>query len=175
MSKVFAILAEFNDPSSLMKAAEYFSENNYKKFDTYSPFPIHGMDHAMGLKDSVLGWITLVGGIVGLFGGFGMQLFMSLDYKIIISGKPFASYPAFIPVTFEIMVLLSAFATVFGMFALNRLPEHSHPLFNSEVFRKVTDNGFFLAVESSDELYDDVELKKIFNKLKATHIEEVYE
>ena len=73
------------------------------------------------------------------------------------------------------MVLLSAFATVFGMFALNRLPQHSHPLFNSDVFRKVTDNGFFLAVESSDELYDEDKLRKLFVKLDATHIEKVYE
>ena len=175
MDKLYCKLAEFSDPSALMKAAEYFAENKYTNFDTFSPFPIHGMDQAMGLSDSKLGWITLVGGAVGLIGGFMLQVFISLDYKLIISGKPYVSYPAFIPVTFEIMVLLSAFATVFGMFALNKLPQHSHPLLKSENFSKVTDDGFFLAIEAKDQKFNKDELNKIFEKLNALSIEDIYE
>ena len=121
----------------------------------------------MKLKPSKLAWFVLCGGIVGLTGGFGMQTFMSLDYKYIISGKPFFSYPAFIPVTFELMVLISAFVTVFGMFALNKLPQHYHPLLKSERFRTVTSHGFFLAVESSDPGYDRQNLEALFTEMKC--------
>ena len=113
------ILAEFKNPSDLLHAANECSNKGYKVFETYSPFPIHGMDDAMRLKPSNLAWIVLAGGTFGLVGGFGLQTWVSaFAYKIIISGKPFFSYPAFVPVTFEIMVLFSAFATVFGMFFL---------------------------------------------------------
>ena len=118
MNKFQIILAEFKNPHDLLTAAKSLTKNGYKSFDSYSPFPIHGMDDAMNLKPSILGWIVFLGGSFGLIGGFGMQVFMSLDYKIIISGKPFASYPAFIPVTFELMILFSAFAAVFGMVSI---------------------------------------------------------
>ena len=90
------IISEFKNPAELLKAAKKISDIGYTSFDAHSPFPIHGMDDAMDLRPSKLGWIVLVGGIIGLFGGFGMQTFMSLDYKIIVSGKEFFSYPAFI-------------------------------------------------------------------------------
>ena len=125
-NKMFGTLAEFDSPKSLMHAAEAVRDAGYKKFDVYSPFPIHGMDDAMGLRPSIMGWLVLGGGITGLLAGFGIQTWVSIfGYKLIISGKPFFSYQAFIPVTFELMVLLSAFGAVFGMFILNKLPEWS--------------------------------------------------
>lgn len=165
------ILAEFASPNDLLKAAKKVANLGFSKYDTYSPFPIHGMDDAMKLPHSKLGWIVLVGGTIGLLGGFGMQTFMSLDYPIIISGKAFFSYQAFVPVTFELMILLSAFATVFGMFHLNRIPQHYHPIFKSENFRKVTSHGFFLAIESEDPAYCRDEITDLFKQLNGTNIE----
>ena len=154
---------------------EVFADCGYKQFDAHSPFPIHGMDDAMKLKHSKLGWIVLVGGFIGLTGGFGMQTFMSLDYKIIISGKPFFSYPAFIPVTFELMILISAFFTVFGMFMLNKLPEHYHPIFKSDNFRKATSHGFFISIENSDPGYDQEKIVKLMKSINGTNIEIIKE
>ena len=170
-----AILAEFENSNALYKSAKFIAEKGFEKFDVYSPFPIHGMDQAMGLKNSKMGWIVLVGGIIGVCAGFGMQLFMSLDYKYILSGKPFASYAAFIPVTFEIMVLFSAFAAVFGMFAINKLPQHHHYLFQSEKFRKVTTDGFFMAIESQDKLYNNEKINSYLRELGAINIEVLYD
>lgn len=169
------ILAEFSNPADLLSAAKTISNHGYQHFDAHSPFPIHGMDDAMNLPHSKLPWIVLVGGIIGLFGGFGMQVFMSWDYKIIISGKPFLSYPAFIPVTFEIMVLISAFATVFGMFFLNKLPEHYHPIFKSDNFRKVTSHGFFISILSSDPGYDEKKICDLLVSINGKNIEVIRE
>ncbi len=168
----FCLLAEFEGPKSLYNAAKRVCSDGYEHFDTYSPFPVHGMDAAMGLPGSKLGWIVAVGGFFGLTGSFMMQWWMSaVDYRIIISGKEFFSYPAFAPVTFELMVLLSAFSAVFGMFALNKLPQHYHPLFKSDNFRKVTRDGFFLAIEATDPKYDDAVVRKLFDTLGATSVE----
>ena len=171
MTNYEIVLAEFKNPHDLLRAAKEVSKKGYKSFDTYSPFPIHGMDDAMNLKPSILGWIVLVGGSIGLIGGFSMQTFMSLDYKLIISGKPFASYPAFIPVTFELMILISAFAAVFGMFALNKLPEHYHPLFKSQNFKKATSHGFFLGIDSNDKLYNQDSVKEFLKDLNPSSLE----
>ena len=125
-----SVLAEFDSPKSLYHVAQKVRDEGYTKWDAFSPFPIHGMDGAMGLKESILGWIVVIGGAVGLSFGFGLQTWVATTaYKIIVSGKPLFSYQAFVPVTFELMVLFSAFAAVFGMFILNRLPQHYHPLF----------------------------------------------
>ena len=144
-NKMFGTLAEFDSPKSLMHAAEAVRDAGYKKFDVYSPFPIHGMDDAMGLRPSIMGWLVLGGGITGLLAGFGIQTWVSIfGYKLVISGKPFFSYQAFIPVTFELMVLLSAFGAVFGMFILNKLPEWYHSLLKDDEFKKLLLMVFFL-------------------------------
>ncbi|RAP26597.1 DUF3341 domain-containing protein [Candidatus Marinamargulisbacteria bacterium SCGC AG-343-D04] len=166
------VLAEFSCPKQLLHVAKACSDKGYKQFETYSPFPIHGMDDAMNLKPSPLGWIVLCGGTFGLLGGFGLQTWVStVAYKLVISGKPFFSYPAFVPVTFELMVLFSAFATVFGMFALIKLPRYHHPLFKSKNFRKVTSHGFFLSIDSNDELYDEESATTFLKELNGTAVE----
>jgi hypothetical protein len=175
MTNYEIVLAEFKNPHDLLHAAQKVSKQGYKSFDTYSPFPIHGMDDAMNLKPSKLGWIVLVGGAIGLIGGFSMQTFMALDYKLVISGKPFASYPAFIPVTFELMVLVAAFSAVFGMFALNKLPQHYHPIFKSKNFKKATSDGFFLGVDSNDKLYKQENVKVFLKELNCISVEVVEE
>lgn len=172
--KVQGILAKFDSPKSLLKAAESVKEKGNLSFDAYSPFPIHGMDDAMGLKESSLSWIVLVGGLSGAFLGFLLQAWVSTTaYPVIVSGKPLFSFQAFIPVTFEITILLAAFSTVFGMLFLTKLPRHYHPFFRAETFSSVTTDGFFIGVDMKDDL--DVDQTVLFlENLGASSVEVVY-
>jgi hypothetical protein len=173
---VKVIIAEFKDPGALLKAAEATQAAGYKKYDAYSPFPIHGMDDAMGLGQSKLGWIVLCGGTFGLTFGFGLQTWVATEaYKLVISNKPLFSFQAFIPVTFELMVLFSAFCAVFGMFALNKLPEFYHPLFRSNNFRKVTSHGFFIGIEAEDPQFDRDKVESFLKEIGGGSIEVVEE
>ena len=173
---LYGILAEFKNPKELLEVAKKMAAAGYSKFDTFSPFPIHGMDHAMNLKKSKLGWIVLGHGLVGFLGAISMMYFMLVvDYPMNIGGKPFLNAPAWVPVTFELTVLLSAFGAVFGMFYLNGLPKLHNPLFNVSRFRKSTDDGFFACVEADDDLFDSTKVRKLFEDAGATHIEEVYD
>lgn len=172
--KVFGTLAEFKHPGDLMKAAEKVRDAGFLKWDSYSPFPIHGLDDAMGLKPSKLGWIVLLHSLMGFFGGLSLILFtMGFDYPMNISGKPIFNFPAFVPVTFELTILLSAFGAVFGMFFLNNLPRHNHPLFGSERFAKATDDGFFICIEAEDSQFDAAKVEKLLKDAGAIHLEEV--
>lgn len=173
---LYGILAEFKNPKELMKVAEKMTAAGYNKFDTYSPFPIHGIDKAMNLPKSKLGWIVLGHGLVGFLGAFAMMYYMAvIDYPMNIGGKPFFNAPAWIPIMFELTVLLSAFGAVFGMIYINGLPKHHNPLFNVDRFRKSTDDGFFACVEADDNLFDRDKVRKLFEDAGATHIEEVYD
>lgn len=173
---VKGIIAEFKDPGALLKAAEATQAAGYKHYDAYSPFPIHGMDDAMGLGQSKLGWIVLCGGAFGLSLGFGLQTWVATTaYKLVISNKPLFSFQAFIPVTFELMVLFSAFCAVFGMFALNKLPEFYHPFFKSNNFRKATSHGFFIGIESHDPQFDQAKVETFLKGLGGDSIEVIEE
>jgi hypothetical protein len=173
--KVYGMLAEYSNPGKLMRAAKLVNRAGYRKFDSYSPFPIHGMDDAMGLKESKLGYIVLLHAVMGFFGALALQMWSSsIAYPINISGKPFLNIPAFVPVTFELTVLLSAFGAVFGMFFMNNMPRHNNPLFNSQRFQKVTDDGFFICIEASDDFYDEEKTRKLLQDAGATHIEHIY-
>ncbi|MEX0719375.1 MAG: DUF3341 domain-containing protein [Balneolaceae bacterium] len=170
------ILAEFKNPKQLLDVASKMSKSGYHKFDTYSPFPIHGIDKAMNLKKSKLGWIVLICGLIGFTGAVAMMYYMLvIDYPMNIGGKPFFNAPAWVPVTFELTVLFSAFGAVIGMFVLNGLPKHHNPLFNITRFKKATDDGFFACIEAEDDMFDTDKVKKLFEDAGATHIEEVYE
>lgn len=174
--KLYGILAEFANPAKLMKAARLTNRAGYTKFDAYSPFPIHGMDQAMGLKESKLGWIVLSHALVGFAGGLALQIWSnSIIYPINIGGKPFMNLPAYVPVTFELTILLSAFAAVFGMFFLNNMPRHHHPLFNSGNFERVTDDKFFICIEASDDIFSEKEAEKFLKEAGATNIEKIYD
>ena len=171
---LYGTVAEFESPAALMKAAEALNKEGYTKFDAHSPFPIHGMDAAMGLGQSKLGWIVLGGGLTGLTLGILLQWWTSaVDYKMIISNKPLFSFQAFVPVTFELMILFSAFATVFGMFALNKLPMLYHAVFKASNFHKVTSDGFFISVEVADEKYNAKTTKALLESLGGKGIEDV--
>ena len=173
---VHGILAEFRNPKELIDAAKMVKDSGYNNFDTYAPFPIHGMEKAMGLKDSLLGWIVLAGGLAGMIGALALMIWvMGYEYPLNISGKPYINIPVYVPITFEMTVLFAAFAATFGMFALNKLPRFHNPLFNVERFKKASDDGFFICIEASDDLFSENEVSKLFTDFGATHIETVYD
>lgn len=171
-NKVHGIIAEFDNPAELLHAAEKVRDAGYKKFDCHSPFPIHGMDAAMGLKRSPLGWMIGILGLSGALGGYLMQYWMStVDYPLVIAGKPFNSYPAYVPVTFGIGVLLGAFTAVFGMLHLTRLPRLFHFTFFSDRFSKVTTDGFFVSIEADDAKFEKDETTKFLQSIGAAAVE----
>ena len=155
---LYGIMAQFESSDALLHAAETVRDAGYKKFDVFSPFPIHGMDAAMGLGRSMLGWVVLGGGITGLLTGLGLQWYAALfDYPLITAGKPltgFAAYIPFVPVTFELMILFSAFAAVGGMLMVNGLPAWYHPTLKRDSFARASDDGFFLVIEADDNRFD---------------------
>ncbi|PAU93472.1 hypothetical protein CK503_12130 [Aliifodinibius salipaludis] len=174
--QIYGVLAEFRNPKELVDAASSVKKSGYQDFDTYAPFPIHGMEKAMGLKKSPLGWIVLGGALTGMIGALALMIWvMGYEYPMNISGKPFINFPVYIPITFELTVLLAAFATTFGMLALNKLPRLHNPLFNVERFSKASDDGFFVHIEASDDLFAEEKVKKLFQDNGATHIETVYD
>ena len=172
----WGVLAEFANPAELLHAAQELSDLGYKKFETWSPFPIHGMDDAMGLSGSKVPWITLGGGLTGLSIGLLLQWWTgAVDYPMVIGGKPYFAWQYALPVTFELSILLSAFGTVFGMFALNLLPRPYHPLDKVPAFKRVTDDKFFLSIEVSDPLFDMEKTKALLSELGGVGITEVEE
>jgi hypothetical protein len=168
----FGVLAEFADPGALHQACEGVRDAGYTRWDAHAPFPVHGLERAMGLRASRLPWISLVLALGGAVAGMGLQGWVStIAYPLVISGKPFFSWPAFVPVTFELAVLGGAAGAVFGMFALNRLPTRYHPLFASERFERASDDGFFISIESWDPLFDAEGTAELLRRLGATHVE----
>lgn len=173
---IHGVLAEFKNPKELIDAASTVEKSGYNKYDTYAPFPIHGMEKAMGLKKSPLGWIVLAGAVAGLVGIVALMVWvMAYAYPMNISGKPFINIPIYVPIAFELTVLFSAFAAVFGMFYLNGLPRFHNPLFNVERFKRASDDGFFICIEATDDLFSEEKVSSLFSDAGATHIETVYD
>lgn len=174
--KLFGIAALFKTPDEIIHAAKKTAEAGYQKYDINSPYPVHGIDRAMKLKPSKLGFITLVFGLTGsalalLF----MYWTMSVDYPMIIGGKPFFALPAFIPVTFEVTVLLATLATVIGMITFFfRFPENDHPLHDTEYMKKVSRDHFGLVIEASDKHFDESKVREFLNSLHPISLEEIY-
>jgi hypothetical protein len=168
----YGLLAEFSTPTDLYHACEQVRDAGFTRWDAHSPFPVHGLERAMGLKRSPLPWIVLVMGLAGAAAGFGLQWWVhAAAYPLVISGKPYVAWPAYIPITFEVAVLFAAFGAVFGMFALNRLPMHYHPLFRSKVFERATDDAFFISIESWDPRFDAAATRKMLESLGARSVE----
>ena len=166
------MLAEFSGPGALMDAAEKLRDAGYKQFDCHSPFPIHGMDKAMGLKRSPLGWLAGLAAIIGCSAALGLQWWtMAVDYPLVISGKPFFAFQAYVPVTFALGVIGAAFVGLFGMLIINRLPRYNHPVFNSDNFTRVTDDAFFITVEVTDPKYDSSQTRAFLESLGGKNLE----
>lgn len=183
--RLWGVLAEYRDVDGLWSAAEKVRDAGYTSWDTHSPFPIHGIEKAMGLPRTILPWIVLIGGITGMLTGLGLVWYAnstSFDvpyalrgYQYVVSGKPVFSLPAKIPPIFELTILFSAFAAVFGMFALNLLPRLHHPLFTSERFKRVTNDRFFISIDARDAKFDAESTRRLLAESGAAAVEEVYD
>jgi len=168
------MLARFEDTGSLLKAAIAMRKEGYEKYDAHSPFPIHGMDDAMGMGRSPIGYVVGVMGTLGLIGALTLQWWTSaVDYPLVISGKPFFSYQAFVPVTFAITVLLSAFGAFFGMLAINQLPQLYHTIFNSKMFDRFSTDGFFISIDAADPKYNEDASRRFLESIGGKDIEVV--
>lgn len=171
---IFGLLAEFDSPVSLYRACERVRDAGYTIWDAHSPFPVHGLERAMGLKPSRLPFVVLAGALTGLLGAFALQVYVHVvDYPLVISGKPLLSWQAFVPVTFEVTILFSALGAVLGMLHLNRLPRHHHPLFRSRAFERVTDDGFFISVEAADPRFDAAGTQALLEQAGARAVEKI--
>jgi mono/diheme cytochrome c family protein len=153
--EVYGLLAEYDTPGELVEAARKVREAGYTKFDCYSPFPVHGIDDAIGIKRTILPALIFGGGFLGTAGGLYLQWWCNAhNWAWNISGKPSWSIPANVPIAFETTILMAVFTSFFGMWILNKLPQVWHPLFRIERFGRVTDDAFLLAIEASDRRFD---------------------
>ncbi len=169
-----AMIASFDTPGGLLHAAEEVRDKGYTRFDCHSSFPIHGMDDAMGLKRSPLGFIVGGMAVLGAVVGMGLQGWVTtVDYPLIFSGKPLWSWQAYIIITFAMLVLFGAFGTVLGMLFLNRLPRWHHPLFTSDRFASVTDDGFFISIEADDPKFDPEQTAAFLASIGGKDIETI--
>jgi hypothetical protein len=172
--KLHGLLAEFKTVPALYHACEQVRDAGYTRWDAHTPFPVHGLDKAMGLQRSKLPWLVLASGLAFAAGGFALQTWVhAVEYPLVISGKPFFTWPAFIPVTFELGVLGGALAAVFGMLAINGLSRHNHPLFNSQRFEGASDDRFFISIEVADPRFDAAATAQLLQHAGATHVEQV--
>ncbi|HXE54172.1 MAG TPA: DUF3341 domain-containing protein [Tepidisphaeraceae bacterium] len=173
-TQLIGLLAEYTSVDDVIEAASVVRKARFARWDVHSPFPIHGIDHVMGVRPTGLPWLVLIGGLFGLFGGLWLQWFCNAyDYPILISGKPYWSLPANIPIIFECTVLCASITATVGMFGLNRLPQLSNPLFKSERFRRVTDDRFFIVIDASDREFDEARTTELLNNTGAVAVERV--
>lgn len=176
--RVYGYLAEFKSASALYKAAEKIRDAGFKKWDCYSPYPIHGLDGAMGLKRSILPWFVFFGGMTGTATAFALQYGTQVVlYPTVVQGKPanIFTIPAFFPVMFELTILFSGITTLFGLLALMQLPRLNHPLFASRQFHRATDDGFFIAIEARDPKFSPNGTLELLAGIGGSNIELVEE
>lgn len=172
--ELVGVLAEFDDVDKIVRAAQMVRRAGFTRWDVHSPFPIHGIDFAMGIKPTILPWLVLAGGLFGLFGGLTLEWFAnSSSYPFLISGKPIWSLPAHIPIGFECTVLCSAYTAVFAMLSLNKLPMLYNPLFKLERFKRVTTDRFFVMIDAADPRFDEARVIEFLTKLGAMSVERV--
>jgi len=172
--ELFGYLAEFTEPGELLDAAAKVRDAGFEHWDCHTPFPVHGLDDAMGIKGTRLPLLVLGGGLTGLTLAALMQWWMNaVDYPFWISGKPFFGVPAAVPVMFELTVLFSALTTFFGMWGLNMLPQHHHPLFNSQRFKRATADRFFISIEARDRRFHREKTREFLESLGPDAVEAV--
>jgi hypothetical protein len=173
---LFGLMAEFEEHEQLLAAARRAYAEGYRRMDAYSPFPIEGLAEALGHENSAIPLFTLTGGIIGGLGAYFMQWYaMAKLYPINVGGRPLNSWPNFIPVTFELTILIASVSAFLGVFILNRLPEPHHPVFNVPEFERASSDRFFLCIEADDPKFEVGETRKFLEGLKACKVTEVAE
>ncbi|MBC7835214.1 MAG: DUF3341 domain-containing protein [Phycisphaerales bacterium] len=173
---VHGVMAEFATPADFYHAAENVRDAGYTRWDSFSPFPVHGIDEAMGLPTPRLPLVAAVIGFTGAGLGYWMQQWMTaVDYPLVVQGKSYDAWEPRVPITFELGILFTAFAVLIGMFAFNKLPRHHHPLMKKERFLRVSDDRFIICVEAVDPRFDPSGTRRMLESLGGTNIEIVEE
>lgn len=174
LSHLHGVMGEFETPEQLLAAAKRAKQAGYKHVEAYTPFPIEGLAQAIGFRWTAVPLITLIGGIGGGLTGFGLQYWCAaISYPQNIAGRPLNSWPAFIPVTFELTILGASIFAVIGMLALNKLPQPYHPVFSVERFAHASTDRFFLVIEASDPKFSLAESSRFLQEMAARHVTEV--
>ena len=174
LKRVHGYLAEFESATAVYHASEKLHAAGFQRWDVHSPFPIHGLNEAMGVKRSVLPWFVFIGGMTGTATAFLLAyVTQCVIYKTVVQAKPANIFttPAYFPIMFELTILLAAFTSLFGCFALMGLPRWNHPLFASKQFKKFSDDGFFICIEARDPKFHQAETKALLESLGGTNIE----
>ncbi len=170
----YGLIAMFDTPADVMHAAEQVRDSGYKFWDVVSPFPIHGMDRAMGMRRSKVPRLSLLGGIAGFCTGMGLIWWTgAYNYPILVGGKPFFSPMYAFPVSYELTILFTAFATILGMFLLNRLPMHYHPVMKHPTFHRATNDRFFIIIEARDPRFNASATRNLLEKNGGKEIAEL--
>jgi hypothetical protein len=171
---IYGLMAEYVDPAKLVEAARRAYAEGYRKMDGYSPMPVEGLAEAMGFTHNRMPLLVLLGGLTGAATAFTMMYFSAvINYPLNVGGRGLNSWPAFVPITFELTILFGSFAAVFGMLGLNGLPMPYHPVFNSVDFAKASRSRFFLCIESRDPKFDPVETRRFLEGLGPRRVVEV--
>lgn len=171
---VYGLMAEFDNPTALVNATSRAYEQGYRQMDAYTPFPVEGLSEALRFERTRVPLIVLIGGLAGCFGGFFLQYYIAAIYwPIIVGGRPFNSWPAFIPVTFELTVLCASLTAFLGMLALNGLPRPHHPVFNAPRFELASRDRFFLCIEADDPKFDSSVTRQFLESLEARGVSDV--
>jgi len=170
----YGLIAEFPGPNELIAAARQTREAGYLNYDAYTPYPIEELSEAMGMHRNRLPLLVLIGGIIGLLGGYGLQYWTSaVDYPLNVGGRPLHSWPSFIPITFECTVLVAGLTAVLGMLGLNGLPQPYHPVFNVPRFALASRDRFFLCIEATDPKFDPDETWGFLSRMQPRQISQV--
>ncbi len=168
------VMAEFAEPEQLLKAARSAYEAGYRKMDAYSPYQVEGVAAAIGFKKTRIPLVVLLGGIVGALTAYGMQWYSAvMDYPLNVGGRPLHSWPAFVPITFELTVLFAGLGGALGMLAMNGLPKPYHPVFNAPEFKLASQTRFFLCIEANDHVFEAKEVENFLHSLGAVSVQEV--
>jgi hypothetical protein len=171
---LYGLMAEFDTPTALVQATEKARLAGYRRMDAYSPIPIEELSEALGLERTRLPKLVLLGGILGGLGGYSLEYWtQAIAYPLNIGGRPFHSWPQFIPVTFETTVLGAALTAFFGMWAFNKLPQPYHPVFNVPAFARASTDRFFLCIETADPRFDRHETERFLKGLHPLGVTEV--